>query len=319
MSLRDFNSNDDRPISLQNDPQGNGAGLDSFHTVHPEDVEPSATPKIVGAVAVALMIGVAGVALYAHSTSAMQNKPLVTASNLPAAPAPAPMAAAPAPEQQAAVTPDANTPATTPADSKPAPVKTASVARSHTASADTGNAASARMAADTSKSSVQPQQQQAAVIPEPVSPTPSPSDVAANNAQSTTAVPQGATTASDIPATGTAQNNTPAPQQAQSSTALPGSRAPHPGFRHRWRPACAAPVPGSGVSGRCGLFPRPPPAAAWQWLRAGPAPSASPSSVAPPPANPMSRPPSAGRDARAAGSGCARSAGYRRSPAGWRR
>jgi hypothetical protein len=234
MSLRDFNSNDDRPISLQNEPLGNGSGLDAFHTVHPEASESVSTPKIVGAVAVALMIGVAGVALYAHSTASMQPKPVVTASNLPSPTLPAPVpAAAPAPQQQAAMTPDANTPAAAsdntpaPAPVKSAPVRSASIAHSN----KTGSAASARMAADTNQSSVQPQHQ-AAVIPEPVSPTPSPSDVAANNTQSGTAVPQGATTASDMPtttaapATTTAQNNTTAPQQAQSSTPQASNTAP---------------------------------------------------------------------------------------------
>ena len=225
MSLRDFNSNDDRPISLQNEPLGNGSGLDAFHTVHPETNETISTPKIVGAVAVALMIGVAGVALYAHSTALMQPKPVVTANNLPSPTPPAPVpAAAPAPQQQAAMTPDAKTPAAS--DTMPAPVKSAPVRSASTAhSSKTGSAASARMAADTNQSSVQPQQQ-AAVIPYPVSPTPSPSDVAANNTQSGTAVPQGATTASDIPATTTAQNNTTAPQQAQSSTPQASNAAP---------------------------------------------------------------------------------------------
>jgi hypothetical protein len=227
MSLRDFNSTDDRIISLQHEPLGNGGGLDSFHTVQPEDLAPSKTPKIVGAVAVALMIGVAGVALYANSGSSMKPKQVVTASNLPA-PAPAPVAA---PVQQAAITPDANMPASAPAalDVSPAPVapvKAASKARSHATAAASNDtsAASARMAADTSQSSIQPQQQQAVAVPAPVSPTPSPSDVATNNTQS--GVPQGATTASDVPApavqpapaTPVAQ---PAPDQQAAATPAP--------------------------------------------------------------------------------------------------
>ena len=219
MSLRDFNSTDDRPIILQTDPLGNGGGLDAFHTVHPEDVEPSNTPKIVGAIAVALMVGVAGVALYAHSGSSMQPKPVVTASNLPAPPAPAPVAEAPAPEQQAAAA-DATLPAAT--DTKPAPVKSASIARSHVAANSDSGAASARMAAPSSQA-VQPQQQ-AAVIPEPVSPTPSPSDLATNNTQSGVAVPQGATTASDIPAP-QPSNAAPA-QENQQAGAVPAPAEP---------------------------------------------------------------------------------------------
>ena len=63
MSLRDFNNDArslDDPTALHHEPLGNGAGLETFHTVQPEDIEPSNTPKIVGAVAVALMVGVAG-------------------------------------------------------------------------------------------------------------------------------------------------------------------------------------------------------------------------------------------------------------------
>jgi hypothetical protein len=218
--LRDFNSNNDRIIALQNEPMGNGSGLDSFHTIHPEDVEPSNTPKIVGALAVALMVGVAGVGLYASSGKASHPKPIVTASNLPAAPAPI---AAPAPQQQAAMTPDAITPvapAATDNTPAPAPVKTASTARSHVAagaSSDTGAAASARMAADSSQTTNQPQQQ-AAVVAEPVSPTPSPSDIATNNTQSGVAVPQSATTASDMPAVQPAPA-APAPDQTAATPA----------------------------------------------------------------------------------------------------
>ena len=55
MSLRDFDApfpND--PRALHNEPLGNGAGLENFHTTQPEDIEPNNTPKIIGAVAVAL-------------------------------------------------------------------------------------------------------------------------------------------------------------------------------------------------------------------------------------------------------------------------
>ena len=118
MSLRDFNPTDDRPISLQNQPLGNGVGLESFHTVQPEDRDSGVTntPKIVGAVAVALMIGVAGIALYAHSSSFMQPKPVLADSNLPSPTPPA----TPASQQQAATAPDANMPASVPA-ATPAP------------------------------------------------------------------------------------------------------------------------------------------------------------------------------------------------------
>jgi hypothetical protein len=67
MSLRDFNTGNESfntgNESLHNEPLGNGSGLENFHTTNPEDREPSSLPKIVGAVAVALMLGTAGVAL----------------------------------------------------------------------------------------------------------------------------------------------------------------------------------------------------------------------------------------------------------------
>ena len=78
MSLRDFNApfpND--PRALHNEPLGNSAGLEAFHTTQPEDIAPSKTPKIVGAVAVALMIGAAGVALYAQHIDQLDTGALV--------------------------------------------------------------------------------------------------------------------------------------------------------------------------------------------------------------------------------------------------
>ena len=58
MSLRDFNAPFEMiPSVLHHEPGGNGTGLENFHTVQPEDIEPNNTPKIVGAVAVALMLG----------------------------------------------------------------------------------------------------------------------------------------------------------------------------------------------------------------------------------------------------------------------
>jgi len=233
MSLRDFNAPfPDDPRALHNEPLGNGAGLDSFHTRQPEDVEPNNTPKIIGAVAVALMIGTAGIAFYASSGShPAQPKPVV-ASNLPAPPAPQPPSA-PVAQEPAAMTPDANTPATpaAAADNKPAaPVKEASapvpkkhkIASSESKAASVDSGVSARMAADSTQSTVQPPQQQAITAP-----APSPSDVASNNTQSGVAVSPNATTASDMPAqTNTAQNNTVAPQEAQSSTPQANNSAP---------------------------------------------------------------------------------------------
>jgi hypothetical protein len=239
MSLRDFNSTDDRPISLQTEPLGNGAGLDAFHTVHPEDVEPSNTPKIVGALAVALIVGAVGVGVYSYSGSPA--KPVTMASNQPA-PEPVLPAAAPAPQQAAdaakaakAATTDPNsmraamgktpgaaenTPATT-EPAKPMKMRAASakparrMEAAESASVLPGGA-SARMAADSGQTSQQPQQQQA-VIPQPVSPTPSPSDVATTNTQSGVAVPQGAAQASDMPAPQAAPAPAQQPAPAQSA------------------------------------------------------------------------------------------------------
>jgi len=238
MALRDFNNDAPFPAdprALHNEPLGNGAGLQNFHTTQPEDIEPNNMPKIVGAIAVALMLGAAGVALYASSGS--HPATVATASNtqtaLPPPPAPAP----------AAATPDASMPATPPAaDNTPAtPMKEASIpktqkthrtasiasksidtgSKSTSAKAAPGSAAADRMAADTNQSTVQPQQQQA--VAAPVAPTPSPSDVASNNAQSGVAVSPNATTASDIPAPAqqqaTPQASAPAPAQQQPSGA----------------------------------------------------------------------------------------------------
>ena len=81
MSLRDFNSSsEDRPIVLNHEPMGNGAGLGAFHTVNPEDREPTHTPKIIGALAVALMVGAAGAYVYSMSGKTMQPAAVQTAS-----------------------------------------------------------------------------------------------------------------------------------------------------------------------------------------------------------------------------------------------
>jgi outer membrane biosynthesis protein TonB len=203
MSLRDFNNTlSDDPIALHTTPLGNGAGLDSFHTTNPEDREPNNTPKIVGALAVALIVGVAGIGLYAATGSASHPKPMVASNILPSAP-PAPIAqAAPDP---AAMTQAPQASASVASEPAPmAPVKTASAKPVRST------------ARDTSKMSPQPQQQ-AAVIPEPVSPAPSPADVAANNAQPVTAVPQPATTASDVPAPAQDLQTGAAPAAAQSA------------------------------------------------------------------------------------------------------
>ena len=132
MSLRDFNEPSQPIGTLHTDPSGNSAGLDAFHTVHPEERAPNNTPKIVGALAVALMVGAAGIGLYAYSGSSAQPKPVVADNSLPQPPAAAaPVAPPPAPAQQADNSP-APAPATaTDSTPAPAPVKQLRSSRSH--------------------------------------------------------------------------------------------------------------------------------------------------------------------------------------------
>ena len=185
MSLRDiYTPNDDKLVILNAEPTGNGSGLGDFHTINPEDREPNNTPKIVGGLVVALMLGAAGA--YVYSVSGHQPKQIVAANSLPAPSAPAP-AAAPAPMPA----PDNNQAANTPAPeaapatdtkpvSKPAPVRSASVTRTRASSAPDMGAAQARMSADSTPAV----QQQAVVTPvEPVSPQPPASALANNNVQ----------------------------------------------------------------------------------------------------------------------------------------
>jgi hypothetical protein len=251
MSLRDiYSNNEPTNISLHTEPQGNGSGLDNFHTTNPEDREPNNTGKIVGALAVALMVGAAGIGLYATSGSSTTAKPMVSASNAPVLPpVSATSAAAPAPQQDAMTTPaDANTPASTSTnDAAPAPMKSADAApakestktadavpvkstkTSKTAKADTSSDHMASSLNGDKSQTVVPKQTAAA---EPVSPTPSPNDVASNSTQSSVAVQPNATSASDIPAAQPQQQaNTAAPgapEQAQPTVQAPAEASPAP-------------------------------------------------------------------------------------------
>ncbi|HSS14360.1 MAG TPA: hypothetical protein VLL04_10720, partial [Rhizomicrobium sp.] len=140
MALREFGTQfPDDPIALHHGPAGNDTGLESFHTIQPEDVEPNNTPKIVGAIAVALMVSAAGVALYAsHGSSSSQPKQVVAA----AAPVTPPPAAAPVdanmPASAPAAAPEPVAPvkaaATEPSAPKPAPVRSASSAKASSSS-----------------------------------------------------------------------------------------------------------------------------------------------------------------------------------------
>jgi hypothetical protein len=245
MSLRDFNTPaSDDPIALHNEPLGNGAGLSDFHTVNVEESERSNTPKIVGAVAVALMVGAAAVGLYAYSGPS--TKPVVADNTLPktAPVAPPPQqtamaqdnsASAPAPQSAAPTPPPAATPspAATTEPATPAPVHTASRSshriKSASASEPASDAASVRMSADTTQATQAPREaqvtpqpaQQAQATPLPAAPTPSPSDVASNGGQSSAAVPNNATTASDIPQAAPAPAQPPAPAQTTQPDTTP--------------------------------------------------------------------------------------------------
>jgi hypothetical protein len=107
----------------ENDLKPCNAALSSFHTRTPEDTKLNNTGKIVGALAVALMVGAVGVVVY--STSNPEPKPKITAAQLPKAP-PTQLAAAtpPAPmadtAADAAMTPE---PAAAPEPVKSEPVK----------------------------------------------------------------------------------------------------------------------------------------------------------------------------------------------------
>jgi hypothetical protein len=107
----------------ENDLKPRNAALSSFHTRAPEDSKLNNTGKIVGALAVALMVGAAGVVVY--STSNPAPTPKIAAAQLPKAP-PTQLAAAmpPAPvadtTADAAMTPE---PAAAPEPAKSEPVK----------------------------------------------------------------------------------------------------------------------------------------------------------------------------------------------------
>ena len=226
MSLRDFNTPaSDDPIALHNEPLGNGEGLSTFHTVNVKESERSNTPQIVGAVAVALLVGAAAVGIYAYSGPS--TKSVVANNSLPQTvpatpPAPPPQQTAMAPDNStpppAAAAPVTPAPASTTESAKPAPVRTASVHRSHIAAAGDMSSRTTTQTPEAAQTTPVPEQAQA--TPLPAAPTPSPSDVASNSSQSNAAVPNNAATASDMPQASTA------PQQLQSSTPQVDNAAP---------------------------------------------------------------------------------------------
>ncbi|HEX2761412.1 MAG TPA: hypothetical protein VHM27_12895 [Rhizomicrobium sp.] len=238
MSLRDFNApTQERPITLNHEPNGNGTGLGEFHTVHPEEIEPNNTGKIVGALAVALMVGAAGVYAYTMTGHAANPAPMQQTASLPAPPPVAPPAmTTPAPDSTA---PDAAAPVSTPAPAPQPAMKSAEIkpvekpvkSAAATKEAPISDGASVRMNADSQSTStsqqaaatpVTPAPAQQAAIPEAVSPAPNPSDVANANPQSGVSVPQGATTAQDMPA----QALTPEQPAQQPEAASPAADQP---------------------------------------------------------------------------------------------
>lgn len=202
MSLRDFNApSDERPVTLTHEPIGNGAGLSSFHTVSPEERQPNHTGKIVGALAVALMVGAGGLYLYSATSPANHPKPMATAANMPSPPPAQPAAmTTQAPDELAAIDAAPAAPVAEP-EAATAPVRSAE--RAPAAAISEG--AAVRMGADSQSTSTAATTSQQAIVtpsvPEPVSPTPSLSDLAIANPQSGVAVPSDAVTAQDIPST----------------------------------------------------------------------------------------------------------------------
>lgn len=227
MSLRDFGPSEERTVTLNHEPLsheagGNGSGLGEFHTVHPEEIEPNNTGKIIGALAVALMVGAAGVYAYTMTGHSANTVPLQQTAGLPK-PMPAPPPATPAPEMAAPVAEPVAAPVTEPAAVE-RPVKSAAAKTA----APISDGASVRMNADSQSTAASQQAAatpiapaQQAAIPEPVSPAPSPSDLANANPQSGVSVPPGAATAQDIPA----QPVTPE-QPAQPEAAAPAQAQP---------------------------------------------------------------------------------------------
>lgn len=233
MSLRDFGPTEERTVILNHEPLshevgGNGSGLSEFHTVSSEEIEPNNTGKIVGALAVALMVGAAGVYAYTMTGHSANTVPMQQTAALPAPPPapPAAMTPPPAPVAEPVAAPE---PAPAPVTKSAAAEKPMKSAAAKTEVPVT-DGASVRMNADSQSTStsqqaaatpVTPAPAQQAAIPEPVSPTANPSDVANANPQSSVSVPQGATTAQDIPA----QAVTPE-QPAQPEAAAPAQAQP---------------------------------------------------------------------------------------------
>lgn len=208
MSLRDFDTPlSDDPIALHHEPVGNGAGLSNFHTVSPEERESNNTPKIVGAVAVALMVGAAAIGFYAsmgpsHNTVvavAPKSPPPALMQPAAATDTAAPMDAAPASE-----------PAAIQATPKSAPVRTARMAIPQPV------AVTSPQAAQTT-----PVQEQAQATPLPPAPAPSPSDVAIANPEPVAPEAPQVSTAPQELQSSTPQASDAAPAQDQQSGATP--------------------------------------------------------------------------------------------------
>lgn len=232
MSLRDFGPSEERTLTLNHEPLsheagGNGSGLGEFHTVHPEEIEPNNTGKIVGALAVALMVGAAGVYAYTMTGHSANTVPLQQTASLPKPmPAPPPAMPVPAPEMAAPVAEPVAAPAPV---TEPAAVERPVKSAAAKTAAPISDGASVRMNADSQSTDASQQAAatpiapaQQAAIPEPVSPAPNPSDLANANPAPSVSVPQGAATAQDIPVqpvTPEVQPEAAAPAQTQPEQA----------------------------------------------------------------------------------------------------
>jgi hypothetical protein len=215
------------------------SGLGDFHTAEPE--ASNGTGKLVGALAVALIVGGAGA--FAFTTGMHTQKPVQNAAlphpapptKVAAAPPPAPPPPAPDISANSATPDNAGQTAPVPTARPSAPVKTARAHIRHHAVRSSAEETPAVTAPEQSAAAqpVTPAPQQSATAqpspetgpaPEPVSPAAPPSSYANNNAPAPTATPNG-DAAQDMPSPRPvipdAQAQTPAPQPAPAAPAQP--------------------------------------------------------------------------------------------------
>jgi len=214
LSGEGIESSDIRPLDENSD-------MAAFRTVEPEDESPST--KILAVVAVAFILGSAGVAGYMSSVKSSASAPAIAAAaparEVAAAPPPMPTPVDNTPNTATPV--DAGqgvTPATTTPEATPAPVKPA---RSAVRSARLDVTPKPDVTPEVPEAQPAPaigQQQQAAIpsVPEPVSPSAPASSLAANTPALTPSMPEQAPADEQPPA-----QNAPQEQQAQNEAVPP--------------------------------------------------------------------------------------------------